>query len=314
MIAWALVACGTGASGATATTDTSGAAASSAVASDDTGITGGTTTGADATGTGSSGDAPLCNGSAQACTQRLDEVLLPATHNSIASAAYGFPALNRNQTHGLRRQLDDGIRGLLLDVTTYEGGTWLCHGPCSLAKLPHVDAIVEIGEFLDANPREVIVIIYEDSAPVEAIEADWIAAGHDAKLIADADLDATLGELVEAGTQVLVTAENGGPPPPWFHHAWDVAWDTPYTFHALGELTCDMNRGTPGVGFYLVNHWISTELDLPDEGSAAAANAADVLGARLTDCTAQWQHPVNLLAVDFYEQGDLFAAVQAYAP
>lgn len=273
------------------------------------------TSSSDTTATDSTGGAPACNGRADACLLRLDEVLLPATHNSIASAAYGFPALNRNQEHGLRRQLDDGIRGLLLDVTEYEGGTWLCHGPCSLAKLAHLDAIAEIGEFLDEHPREVIVIIYEDTAGAGAIEADWQASGHEGKLI---ELDGTgfptLGELVDAGTRVLVTAENGGPPPAWFHHAWDTVWDTPYTFHALDELSCAMNRGTPGVGLYLVNHWISTDLDLPDESSAAAANASDVLSARLEACTAQWQHPVNLLAVDFYEQGDLFAVVDAHAP
>lgn len=313
MFALALASCATDGGAATSgTTGTSSTATSSAASSstDSTAAPGTDTTAADSTG-----GALACNGRVDACARRLDEVLLPATHNSIAATAYGFPALNRNQEHGLRRQLDDGIRGLLLDVTEYEGGTWLCHGPCSLAKLAHLDAIAEIGEFLDEHPREVIVIIYEDTAGAGAIEADWQASGHEGKLI---ELDGTgfptLGELVDAGTRVLVTAENGGPPPAWFHHAWDTVWDTPYTFHALDELSCAMNRGTPGVGLYLVNHWISTDLDLPDESSAAAANASDVLGARLDACTAQWQHPVNLLAVDFYDQGDLFAVVDAHAP
>jgi hypothetical protein len=270
----------------------------------------GTTTSESSSGADSSTGELACNGAAVLCDRRVDEVTFAATHNSIAAEDNEFPPINRNQTYGLRRQLDDGIRAMLLDVAEYEGDTWLCHGPCSLARVRHVDALAEIGGFLDEHPREVLVIIYEDTATVAAITADWETAGYaNLPYTYDGTMWPTLGELVDAGTRVIVTAENGGPPPAWFHHVWDIAWDTPYTFHSLDELSCDANRGTAGVGLYLVNHWISTDADLPDEPSAAAANAIDVLGARANECRDQWQHPVNLLAVDFYEQGDLFAAV-----
>lgn len=277
-----------------------------------------TSTGAevvDASGTGetTAGEALPCNGSPLLCDRRLDEVTLPATHNSIAAEDNGFPPINRNQHFGLRRQLDDGIRGLLLDVAEFEGGTWLCHGLCNLAKVPHIDAVNDIGGFLDEHPREVIVIIYQDSAPVEAITADWETAGYaDLVVTYDGGEWPTLGALIDADTRVLVTAEVGGPPPAWFHHAWDVVWDTPYTFHSIAELSCAMNRGTPGTGLFLVNHWISTASDLPDEASDVLANAMDVLGPRADECAAQWMHPINLLAVDFYDQGDLFAVVAAH--
>lgn len=56
-----------------------------------------------------------CNGSRALCDRRLDEVVIPATHNAF-SAAEEPGWLFANQRHGIERQLRDGIRGLLLDV------------------------------------------------------------------------------------------------------------------------------------------------------------------------------------------------------
>ena len=56
-----------------------------------------------------------CNGLPELCDRRLDEVVFPTTHNSMSAADISnwlFP----QQEKGLRGQLDDGIRGLLVDV------------------------------------------------------------------------------------------------------------------------------------------------------------------------------------------------------
>jgi hypothetical protein len=56
-----------------------------------------------------------CNGGASLCDRRLNEVVFPGTHNSFAASAE--PGWHfANQRYGIARQLDDGIRGLLLDV------------------------------------------------------------------------------------------------------------------------------------------------------------------------------------------------------
>jgi len=60
--------------------------------------------------------APLsCNGAASLCGRRLDEVVFAGTHNSFAASdepGWYFA----NQRYGISRQLDDGIRALLIDV------------------------------------------------------------------------------------------------------------------------------------------------------------------------------------------------------
>jgi hypothetical protein len=56
-----------------------------------------------------------CNGAAELCGRRLDEVVFPGTHNSMSSAEIAdwlFP----QQERSIRAQLEDGIRALLLDV------------------------------------------------------------------------------------------------------------------------------------------------------------------------------------------------------
>jgi hypothetical protein len=65
---------------------------------------------------GHPGAAPsACNGAAALCERRLDEAIFPATHNSFAASeepGWYFA----NQRYGISRQLDDGIRALLIDV------------------------------------------------------------------------------------------------------------------------------------------------------------------------------------------------------
>ena len=56
-----------------------------------------------------------CNGSAPLCDKPLARVALPATHNAMSGA--DIPEyLFASQDHRISRQLDDGVRGLLIDT------------------------------------------------------------------------------------------------------------------------------------------------------------------------------------------------------
>ena len=60
-------------------------------------------------------NAKRCNGSEAACDKPLNEVVFPATHNSFAASnepGWRFA----DQRYGIARQLEDGIRGFLIDV------------------------------------------------------------------------------------------------------------------------------------------------------------------------------------------------------
>jgi uncharacterized membrane protein HdeD (DUF308 family) len=55
-----------------------------------------------------------CNGAEALCDRPLDEVVLPATHNSMSAPLPGWFA--SQQDRGIADQLADGIRGLLIDT------------------------------------------------------------------------------------------------------------------------------------------------------------------------------------------------------
>ena len=55
-----------------------------------------------------------CNGSEALCALRLDQVALASTHNSMNAAADGFQ--DPSQEVGIEAQLDQGVRGLLVDA------------------------------------------------------------------------------------------------------------------------------------------------------------------------------------------------------
>ncbi len=68
--------------------------------------------------------------------------------------------------------------------------------------------------------------------------------------------------------------------------------------------------GPPGLGWlFLVNHWLSGPLPQPD--MAPQVNAYEVLYPRAAGCRDDSGQQPTLLAVDFYDDGDLFAVVDA---
>lgn len=275
------------------------------------------TSGEDSTSGGSDtgstgGDAVGCNGHVALCERPFHEVVFAATHNSVAATDDGFSPLNANQVHGVEAQLQAGVRALLLDVTYDDAGdTALCHGRCALGMRPHVEVMAALESFLADNPREVVAIIYQDSVDPADVEADYVATGLVQRVFTKVEGEPwpTLGEMIEADTRLVVTAEVGGPPPDWYHHVWDLAWDTPYTFTSPDEFSCELNRGSMDNDLFLLNHWLGTEAGLPAASQASLANSFEMLHGRATECAEAAGRLPTFVAVDFYDTGDLFAVV-----
>ena len=258
------------------------------------------------------GPALACNGHVELCDRRLDEVALPSTHNSHSALDEGFSQLNANHQHGVGQQLEDGVRGLLLDIYLEDGETTLCHGGCFLGSTPHAEVLAVLAAFMESHPREVIAIIYQDDVDPALVEADYVDAGLDALVWTyGGGPMPTLAEMIAADTRLVVTAESKGPPPAWYHHAWDVFWDTPYSYASADEFSCELNRGGTDNPLYLVNHWVNSAIDLPSQDNAAEVNQFEVLYGRASQCRDESGQMPTMVAVDFYEEGDLFAAVDA---
>ena len=247
----------------------------------------------------------VCNGHPELCERPLNAITLATTHNAMSSEAAGWIA--PNQGFGITQQLEDGIRGMMLDTMDWNGEDYLCHGYCELGAQPLLEGLGEIEDFLDAHPDNVVLLLFQDGLSVERMVAALDESGLGERAWTFDGEFPTLSELIEAGTNLVVTGESGGPPPAWYHHAWDLIQDTPYSFSSEDAFTCEANRGEATSPLFLVNHWLGTPLPTPE--GAERVNAASVLQARAEQCAAERGQRVNLLGVDFYERGDLFSVV-----
>jgi hypothetical protein len=265
-------------------------------------------------GDGDTSEPPGCNGHVALCDRRYDQVVFPGTHNSHAATMAGFSAFVANQLYGIPQQLEDGVRVLLLD-TYYDPNDpsviLLCHGPCNLGSTPHLQALGDIVTFLTRHPKEVVTIIYQDAVAAADLAVDYGATGANGLVYTHTpgQVWPTLAQMIAADTRLVVTAEQGGPPPAWHHHIWDLAWDTPYGPQDPALLSCELNRGSPDNDLFLVNHWVNNELGLPSVADSETVNSYEFLLDRAQTCQDLWDHPANFLVVDYYDRGDLFEVV-----
>jgi hypothetical protein len=124
--------------------------------------------------------------------------------------------------------------------------------------------------------------------------------------------------MLNRGKRVLIVAENKAGGAPWYQLAYKrLTEETPYDFPDAGRLTqpgdraasCRPNRGPrSGAPLFLVNHWVATA-PRPRPSDAAKVNARAPLLARLRECARVRDHEANLVAVNFYKEGDLFGVV-----
>jgi hypothetical protein len=197
---------------------------------------------------------------------------------------------------------------------------YLCHTFCELGATTLGSVLADIRTFLVANPGAVLVVINQDYVTPE----DFVGAVKDAGLEQFAydgpvgDNWQTLRQMTDSGKRVVFLAENHAGAAPWYHLAYKtITEETPYTFRNVQLLnepaklpeSCKANRGPDDAPIFLMNHWISTD-PVPLPSDARRVNAYDKLLARARECQKIRHHMPNLVAVNFYREGDVFGVVK----
>lgn len=253
--------------------------------------------------------APPCVPDEALLSRRYDQVAYLTAHNAMSNMDEGFNL--PNQRWGIERQLQDGVRGFMLDVYEKDGRATLCHADCILGSRDFADALVAFRTFLEANPTAVVTFQVEDHAPFERIDAAFHESGLDAFVRVQPKHTPwpTLRSLIASGERVVVFSENLGGAAPWYHDLWAYTQETHYSFDAPGKMDCSPNRGTAGAPLFTLNHFLTKvggSLDL-----ARQVNFDPFLSDRIARCTDERGREPNFVAVDFYDVGDACAAVQA---
>jgi hypothetical protein len=189
--------------------------------------------------------------------------------------------------------------------------TYLCHAMCELGSTLWLDNLRAVKDWLDLHPREVVTLFVQDEvAPVDTARVVE-ESGLKPYVYTPAEDGSwpTLGEMVDAGTRLVVLMENegGGELLPWLIPGFEVVQDTPYLFKSPDDFSCEPNRGDADASLFLVNHWIDDWRRVPQ--NSALVNARAVLLPRLEECEAERGQLPNFVAVDYYDRGDLLGVV-----
>jgi hypothetical protein len=124
--------------------------------------------------------------------------------------------------------------------------------------------------------------------------------------------------MIDSGQRLVVMAENDAGDIPWYHLAYDGALqETPFRFTITAALTdaatlatsCRPNRGPDSAPLFLLNNWVDTT-PVPRSSNAAVVNAYKVLLHRAQTCLSLRHRLPNLIAVDFFRQGDVLGVAR----
>lgn len=269
--------------------------------------------------------AQACNGDASLCSKSYAAVAYATTHNAFAYRA----STASNQHYDIPQQLTDGIRALMFKANNPPAGNntdgiELCHTSCSLLDGGSaLSTLTAIKTWLDANPNEVVTIIWEnpDLRPLSAFVSSYASAGLTNYLYTQTPDKSqtwpTLQEMITSGKRLVSFCNQAtDPSAPWLMNTYDYMFQTAYENYNASSFTCTVDRPPTGDhgNMYVLNNFIygkpipfgTLVIEVPQPAQAANINSVSVLGTHATNCQNTFGTIPNFVTVDFYEQGDVF--------
>ncbi|HSP36298.1 MAG TPA: hypothetical protein VLR26_00915 [Frankiaceae bacterium] len=188
---------------------------------------------------------------------------------------------------------------------------YLCHGLCEIGATDWEPVMAEVHTWLAKHPREVVTFFVEDSVTPEDTAGVFDRAG----LLPFVHTQAsgqpwpTLGQMIDSGRRLVVLMERhaGGAKYPWLLPGFSATQDTPFTNRTANDLSCARKRGTATSPLLLLNYWLSGFRSLVTD--ARAINQENVLWPYVSRCRQERGQIPNYVAVNFYNEGALFAVV-----
>ncbi|CAM6039017.1 unnamed protein product [Sphagnum compactum] len=252
------------------------------------------------------------------------------THNSFAifgsPPRAGTPIITFfNQEDSVTQQLNNGVRGLMLDMYDFKNTVWLCHsfnGKCFdfTAFRPAIETLIEIKSFLDNNAMEIITIFIEDyvNAPFgltkvftsAGLMKYWFPLSN--MPVGGADWP-TLDTMIQMNHRLIVFTSMDKEATEGIAHQWNFTNENQFGDDGMKQGIC-INRGGSSVmsdttKALIVQNFFPTN---PNPIEVCVDNS-DALWNELSSCySASGNRWSNFLAVDFYKRstgGGAFHAV-----
>jgi len=251
-----------------------------------------------------------CNGSLDLCSKQYNEVAYLTTHNAFNSDEDGL--LFPNQTYNIASQLNDGVRGLMIDVYDFFGTPTAYHSVFALGTIPLSNIFNDIKTFLDNNPNEIVTIILECYVTANDIEDEINQSGLSNYLYTHNATWPTLQNMIDNDNRLVIFSDvdDASSSQDWYHYVWEYAVETHYSVGNINDFTCDFNRGGPLNDLFIFNHFVTDATlgyGLYNESNDVNANPFFI--NRALNCQTQTNKFPNFVTVDYYELGDGLAVV-----
>jgi len=260
-------------------------------------------------------DQVALGGSGVRCPEKLpgyrqatyDRIAWLVTHNAMSNRVEGwwFP----NQSYGITRQLEDGVRGLMLDVHMIDGEAFLLHGSSIFGKVPLETCLAEIKAFMQQHSDVILTLILECYAPATKVRESLEKAGLLSMMHHQDSADAwpKVNDMIKEDKRLVVLTDAGGGEWRGYHDVWEFCQETHYSVKQVADFTYKRNRGNQANSLFILNHFLTR----PVAGKvlAARANDSSVLQPRIEGCQSATMRFPNFVVVDFYECGDTLASL-----
>jgi hypothetical protein len=187
----------------------------------------------------------------------------------MSSVEDNFVLPTPNHKHDVQRQLDDGVRCLMLDTYWTDDAAQLCHGVCGPWGISRLgDTLETIQLWLEQNQSEILTIIFQANITEKQL-LDSLIESRLAHPSARADASfplyvnnhkigepwPTIGEMVDANQRLVLLTDDPAATNSWQLHWPDYAWETPY---GDPEFPCEHGRGDPNQSpnqLFILNHY-----------------------------------------------------------